>query len=144
MTRTSDEGLYNAADANKKMSDMKERIRRMNDSSPDIIISIHQNSFTSQNSKGAQVFYQTESEEGKKCAEFVQRKMAEKLDKNNRRQAKANSDYYILKKSEKPAIIVECGFLSNSDEAALLIDSEYQKKVAGAIAEGVLEYLELQ
>ena len=77
MTRTSDEGLYNAADANKKMSDMKERIRRMNDSSPDIIISIHQNSFTSQNSKGAQVFYQTESEEGKKCAEFVQRKMAE-------------------------------------------------------------------
>ena len=49
-----------------------------------------------------------------------------------------------MKKSEKPAIIVECGFLSNSDEAALLIDSEYQKKVAGAIAEGILEYLELQ
>lgn len=144
MTRTSDEGLYNAADTNKKMSDMRERVRRMNDASPDIIISIHQNSFTSQNSKGAQVFYKSLSENGKKCAELVQNKMIERLGKDNRRQAKANSDYYILKKSEKPAIIVECGFLSNSDEAALLIDSEYQKKVAGAIAEGVLEYLELQ
>ncbi|MDE6614977.1 MAG: N-acetylmuramoyl-L-alanine amidase, partial [Lachnospiraceae bacterium] len=105
------------------------------------IVSIHQNSFTQESSKGAQVFYQTTSEEGRKFAEIMQKQLAASLDNSNKRVAKPNSDYYILKNSKSVAIIVECGFLSNPQEAQMLVNGDYQKKVAGAVAAGVLEYL---
>lgn len=141
MTRETDTGLYSESDSNKKTADLKKRVELMNSEHPDAIVSIHQNSFTQESSKGAQVFYQSSSEEGKKFAEIMQQQMAV-LDETNKRVAKPNSDYYILKNSTDVAIIVECGFLSNSQEAQLLVTKDYQEKVAKAVAEGVINYLE--
>lgn len=71
----------------------------------------------------------------------MQKTMVEQLDPENHRQAKANESYFLLKKTPTPTVIVECGFLSNSEEAALLATEEYQKKVAEAVKAGILEYL---
>lgn len=141
MTRETDTGLYNETDSSKKIADLKRRVELMNNEKPDAIVSIHQNSFTQESSKGAQVFYQTTSAEGKKFAEIMQKQMIEDLDTGNNRVAKPNSDYYLLKNSEGTAIIVECGFLSNTQEAQLLVSEEYQKRVAKAIAKGTISYL---
>ena len=136
-----DMGLYSEGDRSKKVADLKKRVELMNSEKPDVIVSIHQNSFTQESSKGAQVFYQTTSEEGKKFAEIMQKELAAGLDKNNKRVAKPNSDYYILKNSAGVAIIVECGFLSNPQEAQLLVSGDYQKKVAETVANGIINYL---
>ncbi len=141
MTRETDMGLYSEGDRSKKVADLKKRVELMNSEKPDVIVSIHQNSFTQESSKGAQVFYQTTSEEGKKFAEIMQKELAAGLDKNNKRVAKPNSDYYILKNSAGVAIIVECGFLSNPQEAQLLVSGDYQKKVAETVANGIINYL---
>ena len=73
-------------------------------------------------------------------AEIMQNTMAEVLDRENRREAKANDSYYLLKKTETPIIIAECGFLSNSEEAKLLMQEDYQDRVAWAIHLGILRY----
>lgn len=144
MTRETDEGLYDAAASNKKMSDMKKRIEIMNGCDPDLIISIHQNSFSDTISKGAQVFYQASSESGKALAELLQEVLKTQVDPENRRQCKANNDYYLLQHSEATMVIVECGFMSNPSESASLQTEEYQSKIATAIAGGVIQYLEQQ
>lgn len=144
MTRESDAGLYDPSASNKKMSDMKKRIEIMNDSNPDLIVSIHQNSFSDTISKGAQVFYQSTSETGKALAETLQNVWKSKLDPENNRQCKANNDYYLLQHSEATMVIVECGFMSNPGEAAQLQTEEYQSKVATVLADGLIEYLEKQ
>lgn len=144
MTRESDEGLYDSSASNKKMSDMKKRIEIMNNSNPDLIISIHQNSFSDTISKGAQVFYQASSETGKALAETLQSIWKSQLDPDNNRQCKANNDYYLLQHSEATMVIVECGFMSNPGEAAQLQTEEYQSQIATVLADGVIEYLEQQ
>lgn len=144
MTRESDEGLYDPSASNKKMSDMKKRIEIMNNGDPDLIVSIHQNSFSDTVSKGAQVFYQASSETGKALAETLQDVWKSKLDPENNRQCKANNDYYLLQHSEATMVIVECGFMSNPGEAARLQTEEYQSEVAAVLADGVIEYLEKQ
>lgn len=84
--------LYKESDVNKKTADLRRRVEIMNSSNPDIIISVHQNSFTQESSKGAQVFYQTSSDDGKRLAEIMQMQLVEDLDKNNHRVAKPNSE----------------------------------------------------
>lgn len=140
MTRTSDDGLYLESDANKKAADMKKRVSIMEEKQPAFAISIHQNSFTQESSFGAQVFYYTTSDAGKVLAEVLQETIREVIADGNYREAKANDSYYLLKKSPCPMVIVECGFLSNPAEAALLVTEEYQKKMAWAICLGVVEY----
>ena len=142
MTREKDTGLYDESDTNKKIADLHKRIEIMNQSDVKLVVSIHQNSFTGESSKGAQVFYQSTSEEGKKFAGIMQKKIASCINDGNHRIEKANSDYYILKNSSPVAIIVECGFLSNPQEAALLSDDKYQKKMSSAIAQGISEYIQ--
>ena len=141
MTRDADQGLYQEGDSNKKVSDLHARCQLINDSGADAVISIHQNSFTSESSKGAQVFYQTTSIEGKVLAEIMQEQMVSGLNPKNNRVAKANSDYYMLKNTQAPMVIVECGFLSNSQEAELLTQEAYQRRVAWAVALGTLQYV---
>lgn len=141
MTREADQGLYQEGDTNKKVADLHARCQIINDSGADAVISIHQNSFTSESSKGAQVFYQTASGEGKLLAEILQEQMVSGLDPDNNRVAKANSDYYMLKNTQAPMVIVECGFLSNSQEAELLTQEAYQRRVAWTVALGVLQYV---
>lgn len=141
MTRETDDGLYSEDDNEKKKVDMRNRKQMMIDEKPNIILSIHQNSFESENVKGAQVFYFNQSEDSKLLAEFIQTSLREKVDNSNNRQIKANDTYYLLKTNICPMVIVECGFLSNWEEAKLLITDEYQDKIANAIYEGVLLFL---
>ncbi len=139
MTRNSDEAL-----GEKKGEDMKERKRIANESEGDIFISIHQNAFPKGSAKGAQVFYHKQSQEGKKLAEEIQKSLKKYVDDENIREIKENTNYYILKKTELPSALVECGFLSNLEEEKKLNTEEYQQKVAWAIYVGIMNYFEQQ
>ena len=141
MTRTEDIGLYNETDRNKKAADMKKRLQIIEESGADLAISIHQNSFEDSTISGAQVFYYTTSIKGKELAETIQKNLKESIDSNNKRKAKANDTYYLLKKTSVPLVIAECGFLSNPYEAALLSTPEYQERLAETIKESLLFYL---
>lgn len=130
----------NKALGENKSSDMKERMDIINECSADILISIHQNSFSSQNAKGSQVFYFNESVNGELLANKIQDKLVSFADNDNKRLAKLNSDYYILKNSNLPSVLVECGFLSNPEEEKKLNTEEYQKKIAWSIYLGIVDY----
>jgi len=141
MTRKEDKGLYKESDRNRKLADMQKRVTIINSSKALIAISIHQNSFTQENVKGAQVFYYQNSVEGKKLAEILQESLNTSLDNGKDRVAKSNSSYYLLIHTDRPLVIVECGFLSNREEANRLCDDLYQEKIALAINMGVIEYI---
>lgn len=142
MTRTDDTGLYSESSTNKKVEDMQERCKLIAESEPVFTVSIHQNSYVTEDIRGAQVFYYGQSEVGKELAETLQESLISLVDPDNHRQAKANESYYLLKKTTSPTVIVECGFLSNSDEAALLVTSDYQDTLVDAICQGIFTYLE--
>lgn len=134
MTRTEDEMI-----GNNKKDDMKARKKLREENSGDIFISIHLNSFPQSSCKGAQTFY-ADNEESKSLAEKIQKNMVKYLDEDNSRIAKKLTDVYLLKKVNIPSVIVECGFLSNSKEEKLLMDDEYQEKIAFSIYLGISEY----
>lgn len=141
MTREDENGLYDANADRKKVQDMKRRIAMMEEAEPDLVVSVHQNSYGDASIKGAQVFFYTGSEEGRELAEVIQNRLVAGLDPENHRVAKANDSYYLLKKTSRPIVIVECGFLSNPQEAEQLTDPVYQERVAWQIHMGVLQYL---
>ena len=141
MTREKDEMLGDPQAGNKKIHDMKARVEIINKTMPQAAVSIHQNSYQDEQIRGAQVFYYSHSEEGKRMAEQMQKALLT-VDETNTRQAKANDTYYLLKRTEVPTIIVECGFLSNPEEAAKLTDTKYQKKMADAITKGIIACVE--
>ena len=140
MTREVDEGLDREGDSNKKRSDMQKRVALINESNADIAVSIHQNSFSQESSRGAQTFYHPTSVEAQKLAESILEGIKIVVKDENHRVAKSNDSYYMLKKSTCPLVIVECGFLSNYEEAQLLITSEYQEKIAEGITQGISAY----
>lgn len=141
MTRTTDTGLYEPGERNKKSVDLQRRVALINDNDVALAISIHQNSFTSQSVKGAQVFYHASSTGGKALADMVQEQIKTTINDGNHRVAKANTSYYLLKKTQCPIVIVECGFLSNPTEAELLLQDDYQEKMAWAIHLGISQYV---
>lgn len=141
MTRQEDKGLYDSSALNKKAQDMQRRIGLLDEAKPILTVSIHQNSFSDPSVKGPQVFYYESSGEGKKLAQHVQERMNEILKPQRPRVIKGNTSYYLLKRSSGTLVIVECGFLTNPEEAALLQTEEYQKKAAEAVAEGIDRYV---
>ena len=141
MTRTTDAGLYDENSSNKKAQDMKNRVSLMNDCNADVVVSIHQNSYSDSTIHGAQVFYYTTSTAGKELAHILQESLTTNLDTANHRKEKANDNYYLLKKVQSPIVIVECGFLSNTSEAALLSSAGYQDQIAWILHMGILQYL---
>lgn len=138
MTRTKDVGLYSELDINKKNADLRNRVNLINESDAIAVISIHQNAYTSTEEKGAQVFYHTKSESAFDLAKCIQESLKKYHDVQNKRREKNNTSYYMLKKTERPTVIVECGFLSNVEEANKLINDSYQDSVAEAINNGVI------
>lgn len=142
MTRTEDVDLAEEGASSRKVSDLNNRCKLMNESDAALTICVHQNSFTDPSVKGAQVFYCSGSEDGRKVAELIQTSIRENVDPDNAREIKENDSYYMLKNTGIPIVIVECGFLSNAEETELLKDAEYQAKIAQAIAEGVLKYFD--
>lgn len=141
MTREEDKDLASEHASNRKNEDLRARIALLNETEPALMVSIHQNSYPEEDVDGAQVFYYSGSPEGKLLGGMVQESLKREIADGNHRVAKGNKDYYLLKKSTCPAVIVECGFLSNPAEAALLATEEYQEKIAFAIHLGILEYL---
>lgn len=138
MLRERDEAL-----GKEKQEDMAARRELIETSGQDVTVSIHQNRFEDASVYGPQVFYAPGSVEGEKLAKYVQDSLNEALEvKKPRVQMEGN--YYIVKSGSVPAIIVECGFLSNPEEEAKLKTEAYQKKVAKAVREGVGAYLGAQ
>ena len=142
MTRETDEMVHENGMAEEKRADMRLRCERINTSGARCAVSIHQNSFTDTSASGAQVFYYTGSEEGRRFAELMQTELIRQVDPTNRRVSKANDSYYLLRKTTIPLLIVECGFMSNPSEAKRLQDEAVQEKIAGAICTGIQQYLE--
>ena len=135
MTRDSDQAL-----ASKKSQDMQKRVQIIRDSGADIVVSIHMNKFPQTQYYGAQTFYMEGSQEGKKLAQSIQAQLIGHLGRGNKRQIKGVSNLLILKAGSAPVAIVECGFLSNPEEAALLATNAYQAQVAWAIYSGIINY----
>ena len=141
LTRLDGNGLYDSNATNFKQSDMEKRIEIINNAKPQVVISIHQNSFSDKSICGAQAFYQENYEMSMAFAECVQNQLISQLP--NARKNSNKGDYYLLKESSYPSIIVECGYLTNSEEEKMLQGDEYQDKVAYAIMCGVVKYFNL-
>ena len=141
LTRETDESLAEEGASSEKVSDLKKRVELIEKEDPVLTVSIHQNSYPDSSVNGAQVFYYGQSEEGRLLAEAIQQSLIECVDPSNHREAKANESYFMLKKTPVTTVIVECGFLSNPEEEALLQEEEYQEKMAEAITAGIQNYL---
>ena len=141
LTRDKDMVLYSSGDAHKKMADMRKRCQLIEEVKPDLVISIHQNSYHEEAIRGGQVFYYKTSVRGKKLAQILQERFDYVLGDANKRQAKANDNYYLLLHVKEPIIIAECGFLSNWEEAEKLETKEYQDRLAWTLHMGIMEYL---
>ncbi len=139
LTRKNDDAL--SGEKFIKMEDMKERARIIEHSEPYIVISIHCNSFPENaKAKGAQTFYYPDSVMGKKLAESIQQSIVKNVDSGNKRSVK-EADFYMLRHGNSTNVMVECGFLSSPEEEQLLLDNEYQDKIAYAIFDGTLRYI---
>ncbi len=141
LTRDKDMGLYSSGEAHKKMADMRKRCQLIEEVKPDLVISIHQNSYHEEAIRGGQVFYYKTSVRGKQLAQILQERFDYVLGDANKRQAKANDNYYLLLHVKEPIIIAECGFLSNWEEAEKLETKEYQDRLAWTLHMGIMEYL---
>lgn len=142
MTRETDKELSSEEahrQGRRKAEDLRNRVEMINESEANMMISIHLNSIGSSRWRGAQTFFHPKMDENRRLALFVQDELIRNLENTNR-QAKRNQDIYMLKATEVPGVLVEVGFLSNPQEAALLATPEYQKKVAFSIYEGILRY----
>ncbi len=143
MTRSSDNALTNEGKdvKQRKYNDMKMRLDMYNSSADNVIISIHQNKFSSASSHGAQVFYSPNNENSLRLAESMRNSVVSMIQPDNERECKkAGKEIYLLKNTDNPAVIVECGFISNQNECKLLLDKSYQKKMALAVTTGFLDY----
>lgn len=141
LTRSTDTHLYTEGCKSKKTDDLNHRISIIEEASPLVAISIHQNSFQDSSVSGAQVFYYNDTSDSKLLADSIQSALVSGLDPSNRRTAKSNTSYYMLKKTSCPTVIVECGFLSNPSEAALLNTEQYRQQTAQAICTGIDNYI---
>ncbi len=123
-----------------RAKDLKYRPEFANEKEVDLFVSIHVNHFPSANAKGSQIFYKQSSKKSKKLAKDIQSKLIE-LDSANNREIKTGN-YYVLNQVNCPAVLIECGFLSNETDRNNLTDRNYQKIFAGKIKEGIINYLQ--
>lgn len=146
MTRNDDRLIYDndcKTTREKKVSDIHNRMSIAEKHPDSIFLSIHQNHFDQSKYYGAQVFYSKNNPESQIIAECIQSSIASKLQPENTRLIKpSGTEIYLLYHAKSPAIMVECGFLSNGAEAQLLNDDEYQTKISAAIVQGILTYLD--
>lgn len=122
----------------KKRQDMERRAALVLDGGAEVLVSIHMNEFRDRSQRGPQVFYRKDCPAGQALAAMLQQRMNEDLDPPRKRQAN-HGDYYILSLGI-PSVLVECGFLSNAAEEALLRDEAYQQRVADSVCAGVVEW----
>lgn len=136
-----DENLTKVSDM--KTSDLKNRMKLFEEYPNSPVILIHQNHFTEEKYSGAQMFYGHLNDESEILAHNLQTSICSFLQPENNRQIKeSTSSVYLLHNSSNPIVLAECGFLSNYNEAELLVTTEYQQKIAFAIFAGIVNYLE--
>lgn len=144
MIRRNDEALLSGKGDSvreRKVADIKKRVEIIRNTPRVTLISVHQNSFPEENCKGAQVFFSKSNENSKILAKSIQTTLKAGIDETNRRVEKQNDkSIYILENVTCPAVLVECGFLTNHDEAKLLKKDTYQTKLAMCMAAGFLRY----
>ncbi len=142
MTRETDAGIYSegATIRDKKRSDMHNRQRIMNESGASAFISIHMNTYTDSHYRGAQVFYSENDEGSARLAHCIQTALLSMDPDNTRVEKAASPSIYLMKQASLPAVIVECGFLSNPEEESLLNTEEYQERLAESICKGIEDY----
>ena len=143
LTRSDENAIYDIDSKNlrqKKISDIHNRVKIGNESSADIFVSIHLNKIPQQQYDGWQTFYNAQNSEGQKLAVSIQNSLNDAIQKENNRVAKSIENIYIVKHVEIPTTIVECGFLSNPEEEKMLLDDEYQNKLAWGIYNGIIDY----
>jgi N-acetylmuramoyl-L-alanine amidase len=135
MTRYADVSIYTKGEslAEKKISDLKQRVKIANDTEGALLLSIHQNYFQESRYYGAQVFY-ARTEGSKELAQKLQAELTGSLNPGSRRQAKQSTGIYLMEHIHCPGILVECGFLSNCQEEEKLRNAVYQKKLSAVIA----------
>lgn len=143
LTRSDENAIYDI-DKNtlreKKISDIRNRVKIGNESSADIFVSIHLNKIPQSQYDGWQTFYKPNDEKSMKLAKSIQTNLNDAIQKENKRVAMKLDTVYIMKHVEIPISIVECGFLSNPDEEELLLSDEYQNKLAWGIYNGIIDY----
>jgi len=130
MTRTDSAGLYDPNCDNKKISDMNRRVAIIEEAKPDLVVSIHQNSYPNSRVRGPRVFFANNSEAGRAAANHVQASLNRAVSTSG---TAAVGDYFILERNSFPSVLIECGFLTNPEEARLLTTPQYQEKIAYAI-----------
>ena len=142
MIRTTDRSMHTTGEtiAAKKVSDLKYRVKTINNVDNALLISIHQNNFTDSRYSGAQVFYKN-GQGSATFAEDLQDLIKKTINPGSNRMAKRASGIYLLDNISCTGVLVECGFLSNADEEAMLRDPNYQKQLCSVIALGCNRYL---
>jgi len=142
MTRTEDISVYTKGEtlAQKKISDLKERVRIVNETNGAVLLSIHQNHFPDPKFHGAQVFF-AESEGSEALARQIQGLLSTSINPGSKRQIKKSSGIYLMEHIRSPGVLIECGFLSNPEEECNLRDPEYQKRLSMVIAVAVSQFL---
>lgn len=145
VTRETDRSIHDQGIegiANQKSSDMDNRLALFNKYDNAVCISIHQNQFTDPKYSGAQMFYANTNSESEALAQSLQDQFRQQLQPQNQREIKlCGSELFLCYYCENPTVMVECGFLSNADEAALLTTEEYRQKVAFTIFSGIQQWL---
>lgn len=143
LTRSDENAIYDV-DSNtlkqKKISDIRNRVKIGNESSADIFVSIHLNKIPQQQYYGWQCFYKEGNEQSNKLAKSIQENLNKSMQKENNRVAMKIDNIYIIKHVEIPTSIVECGFLSNPEEEKQLLDDNYQNRLAWGIYSGIINY----
>ena len=144
MTREDENGLYTEKSKSikeKKKEDMNKRLEIANSSGADLFVSIHMNMFEREKYRGAEVLYSDKFENSLLLAELIQAELVA-IDPENqtRTTKKADGSIFLMKNAEIPAVLVECGFISNLEEEKLLKDTDYRRRLASAICDGIVEY----
>ena len=145
MTRAEDVSIHDVGEekaGNRKISDLDNRIKMAGEYKPAAYVSIHMNTFTDSKYYGAQVFYNEKTQGAQNLATQIQNSINTNIENGNIRTVKeASGNIYILNDMPVPAVVVECGFLSNTEEEALLRSEDYQKRMAFAIYSGITKFL---
>lgn len=146
LTRSEDRSMHSEGARTlreKKVSDLKNRAAFIAEFPDAMLISVHQNYFTDTRYSGAQVFYNA-GDVSRQWGEGTQEVLRQALDRENDRRAKPMPDgIYLFEHINCPAILVECGFLSNGEEASLLLTDSYQRKIAVALAGAYVHELQM-
>ena len=143
LTRSDENAIYDLDKSTlreKKISDIRNRVKIGNNSSADIFVSIHLNKIPQQQYWGWQCFFNSKNEKSAVLAKSIQANLNGSIQKENKRVAMKLDSVYIMKHVEIPISIVECGFLSNPEEEQQLLNDEYQNKLAWGIFNGVVDY----